>query len=105
MDRWDIWNQYLTSIFELSKTNTHVNNHTTAGTENHEDNDLTLDGSDDTPEKAHEFICSVIENIGDDNLFKSSSSKCVCYSIELSYCIVYVIVARLPTARTIFGAF
>lgn len=40
-------------------TNEHVNNHTEIG-----DNDLET--VDDTPEKAHEFICRLVEN-GADN--------------------------------------
>lgn len=66
VDRWDVWQQYLQSVFELynqSKSSENLNNHT----ENH--NDVL---PDDNPEKAHEFICSLMENV--DNLFTSSSS-------------------------------
>lgn len=59
VDKWDIWKHYINSVFEQMSTNEHVNNHTEIG-----DNDL--DVVDDTPEKAHEFICRLVEN-GTDN--------------------------------------
>ncbi|XP_056635137.1 phagocyte signaling-impaired protein [Diorhabda sublineata] len=49
IDRWDIWTEYINSVFELMSTNTE-----TSGDD--------VDNPDDTPEKAHEFICSIIEN-------------------------------------------
>lgn len=71
MDRWDIWQHYLTSVFEMAKrghTNS-LNNHVG------DCGEVRLEDPDDSAEKAHEFICSLIENAADDNLFKSSASK------------------------------
>ncbi|XP_017771958.1 PREDICTED: phagocyte signaling-impaired protein [Nicrophorus vespilloides] len=63
VDRWQIWLSYLKSVFELYISNNHSNNH---------QQDLAdvpdLDVVDDTPEKAHEFICKLVEN-GSDNGF------------------------------------
>lgn len=51
----------MNSVFELMATNAdHVNNHVT------EIGDNYLECVDDTPEKAHEFICRLVEN-GADN--------------------------------------
>ncbi|KAK5638702.1 hypothetical protein RI129_012997 [Pyrocoelia pectoralis] len=61
MDRWDIWKKYIISVFELMKVN--VNEHPE---ENHTNGESDLEYIDDTPEKAHEFICRLVEN-GDDN--------------------------------------
>lgn len=61
VDRWDIWKEYLNSVFELMSVENRINNH-----ENHESSDNDLETVDDTPEKAHEFICRVVEN-GVDN--------------------------------------
>lgn len=60
MDKWDIWKEYINSVFELMNTSNVVNNH------NNEIGDNDLDMVDDTPEKAHEFICRLVEN-GADN--------------------------------------
>lgn len=74
VDRWDIWQKYLTSVFELYNTNSeNLNNHTEKS-ENHtlETSETIENSPDDNPEKAHEFICSLMENV--DSLFTSSSS-------------------------------
>ncbi|KAF5280729.1 hypothetical protein FQA39_LY18012 [Lamprigera yunnana] len=61
IDRWDIWKQYIQSVFELMK-GTQVNHHV----ENHSNGDSDWEYVDDAPEKAHEFICRLVEN-GTDN--------------------------------------
>ena len=63
LDRWNIWKDYINSVFHLMCSqnlieNNHVENHIS------EENDLEV--IDDTPEKAHEFICRLVEN-GCDN--------------------------------------
>lgn len=65
VDKWDAWKEYINSVFELmssASTQNHVNNHT----ENHECGENILEIVDDTPEKAHEFICRLVET-GVDN--------------------------------------
>ncbi|KAJ8921252.1 hypothetical protein NQ315_013724 [Exocentrus adspersus] len=61
VDRWDIWKEYINSVFELIALEDKTNNH-----ENHETVENDFETVDDTPEKAHEFICRVVEN-GVDN--------------------------------------
>nr|CAI5836675.1 unnamed protein product [Callosobruchus analis] len=61
IDRWDIWKDYITSVFELMGSNGVIIN------DDCEDNsdakgDSELETVDDTPEKAHEFICRIVEN-------------------------------------------
>lgn len=46
-------------MFELSITNENDTGETVNNHENHEN----CDGVDDTPDKAHEFICRQIENV------------------------------------------
>lgn len=63
VDRWDIWKEYINSVFQLMSTELHINNH---HVENYNNGDNDLENVDDTPEKAHEFICRLVEN-GADN--------------------------------------
>ncbi|KAB0791042.1 hypothetical protein PPYR_02842 [Photinus pyralis] len=63
MDRWDIWKEYIASVFELMKADV-VDEERRE--ENHANGECELEYVDDTPEKAHEFICRLVEN-GDDN--------------------------------------
>lgn len=63
VDKWDIWKEYVNSVFELMSDDQRLlNNHTNS--HEHGENDLEL--VDDSPEKAHEFICRLVEN-GTDN--------------------------------------
>jgi N-terminal acetyltransferase B complex non-catalytic subunit len=66
VDRWDIWKEYINSVFELMAAKPCVE------TNNHDNHDGAADGDmetvDDTPEKCHEFICRIVEN-GADNGF------------------------------------
>ncbi|XP_018335486.1 phagocyte signaling-impaired protein isoform X2 [Agrilus planipennis] len=69
MDRWDVWKEYINSVFQLMSSKPHVNNHMDENikTENSAGNgENEFYSVDDTPEKAHEFICSIVEN-GADN--------------------------------------
>lgn len=62
IDKWDVWKTYISTVFLLmssGQVNNHTDNHSGGG-----ENDLET--PDDTPEKAHEFICRIIEN-GSDN--------------------------------------
>ncbi|KAJ8964378.1 hypothetical protein NQ314_004943 [Rhamnusium bicolor] len=61
IDAWDIWKEYVNSVFELMYSEKKLNNH-----ENHDGGDSDMETVDDTPEKAHEFICRIVEN-GSDN--------------------------------------
>lgn len=64
MDKWDIWKEYINSVMYLMKSETHIiNNHVGNNCTNVEDD---LETVDNTPEKAHEFICRLVEN-GTDN--------------------------------------
>lgn len=54
MDRWDIWKHYLQSVFELKASTFNGNKDKTTEKDNPEE-------PDDTPEKAHEFICKLVE--------------------------------------------
>lgn len=61
VDRWDIWKEYICSVFALMDAKpSHENNHDNGAPEN------DLETVDDTPEKCHEFICRIVEN-GADN--------------------------------------
>ncbi|CAG9821462.1 unnamed protein product [Phaedon cochleariae] len=60
-DRWDIWKEYIHSVFELMYQQTQ-----TSGQENSDGGDNIVETADDTPEKAHEFICRMVES-GADN--------------------------------------
>ncbi|CAH1985848.1 unnamed protein product [Acanthoscelides obtectus] len=62
IDRWDIWRDYINSVFELMGTTTSdiiVNDECDDNTDAKGD---SLETIDDTPEKAHEFICRIVEN-------------------------------------------
>lgn len=75
VDRWDIWQHYLSSVFELYNLSSEGLNNHTDGLKNHSDSNCepqSLENTDDNPDKAHEFICSLMENT--DNLFTSSTS-------------------------------
>lgn len=63
VDRWNIWKEYINSVFELisDKSYNETNNH-----DNHDGAENDIEMVDDTPEKCHEFICRVVEN-GSDN--------------------------------------
>ncbi|XP_044739206.1 phagocyte signaling-impaired protein [Chrysoperla carnea] len=52
-DLWDIWKYYLQSVFELMKLK-----NSDIKIENHVGDSLT---PDDTPEKCHDFICTLLE--------------------------------------------
>ncbi|KAK4877771.1 hypothetical protein RN001_010277 [Aquatica leii] len=60
VDRWDIWKEYVKSVFELMKE-TQSNNHV----ESHSNGDNDIEYVDDIPEKAHEFMCRLVENSAD----------------------------------------
>lgn len=55
IDKWDIWKDYVASVFYLSADADPPHN-------NHTDNLDNLESPDDTPEKAHEFICRLVES-------------------------------------------
>ncbi|XP_044764345.1 phagocyte signaling-impaired protein [Coccinella septempunctata] len=63
VDKWNVWKHYVNSVLELMSQNKIINN-----VDNHELKENNLDTIDDTPEKAHEFICGLVEN-GADNGF------------------------------------
>ncbi|KRT80486.1 hypothetical protein AMK59_8548 [Oryctes borbonicus] len=63
VDKWNIWKEYINSVFELIQSPSVVNNHA----EPAENGQNDLDTIDDTPEKAHEFICRLVENVTTDN--------------------------------------
>ncbi|XP_076254077.1 phagocyte signaling impaired [Rhynchophorus ferrugineus] len=59
-DKWDIWKDYVNSVFELSDMG--VNGDSTG------DQESDVDTYDNTAEKCHEFICGIIES-GAENSF------------------------------------
>lgn len=70
---WDIWKEYIDSVFQIMFGEGVVNNHRSCEYKN---NKASVENSpekahcshndtetiDDSPEKAHEFICRVIED-------------------------------------------
>jgi N-terminal acetyltransferase B complex non-catalytic subunit len=73
VDRWDIWKEYINSVFELMAAKPCVE------TNNHDNHDGAADGDmetvDDTPEKCHEFICRIVENGADNGIMLLKSSR------------------------------
>ncbi|KAI4454836.1 n-terminal acetyltransferase-related [Holotrichia oblita] len=63
VDKWNIWKEYINSVFELMQSPPVVNNHG----EPAENGQNDLETVDDTPEKSHEFICRLVENVTTDN--------------------------------------
>ncbi|KAG5875825.1 hypothetical protein JTB14_017256 [Gonioctena quinquepunctata] len=57
VDRWDIWKEYVNSVFELLSSENSTNNR-----ECIEGGENEMESVDDTPDKAHEFICRIVEN-------------------------------------------
>lgn len=58
IDKWDVWKEYINSVFELMGDKGNINNHINYVMNG--DNELEV--VDDTAEKAHEFICRIVEN-------------------------------------------
>ncbi|CAG9862424.1 unnamed protein product [Phyllotreta striolata] len=54
VDRWDIWKEYINSMFRLIPAESSISVTGSSGDD--------ADSPDDTPEKAHEFICGIVEN-------------------------------------------
>ncbi|KAF5281675.1 hypothetical protein FQR65_LT14605 [Abscondita terminalis] len=65
VDRWDIWKEYINSVFHLMNE-AQLNNHQV---ENHANGESDIEYVDDLPEKAHEFICRLVENGVDNGYF------------------------------------
>ncbi|XP_074040327.1 phagocyte signaling impaired [Leptinotarsa decemlineata] len=68
VDRWDIWKEYVNSVLELMSLNNSFNN---GDSLNGCDNEM--ESVDDTADKAHEFICRILENeVGHDFLLRGA---------------------------------
>ncbi|KAJ8975262.1 hypothetical protein NQ317_008828 [Molorchus minor] len=57
VDRWDIWKDYINSVFEIILSGKKLNNN-----EEYAVHESELESVDDSPEKAHEFICRIVED-------------------------------------------
>lgn len=68
-DKWDVWKEYVASVFEINSGKSSPIKQKEKGAEkcedipeNHEGDCDDLDSPDNNPEKAHEFICRIVEN-------------------------------------------